>query len=66
MVHFFSISVVATVGVDKYYEWVNLAKFTCFKSVFAKDNVWENVLGANFYNEDVFVGDLLFVYQRSD
>ena len=57
MVHFFSISVVATIGVYKYYEWVNLATFTRLKSVFGKDKVRENVLGANFYIEDVFVGD---------
>ena len=34
--------------------------FTRFRSVFAKDNVGENVLGANFYIEEVFVGDLIF------
>ena len=54
-VHFFFISVVATVSVHKCYEWVNLVTFTRFKSVFANDNVGENVLGANFYIEDVFV-----------
>ena len=42
--NFFSISVIATVGVHKCYEWVNLATFTRLKSVFAKDNVRENVL----------------------
>ena len=36
---------------------MNLANFARLKSVFAKDNVRENVLGANFYIEDVFVGD---------
>ena len=56
MVIFFSISVVATIGVHKCYEWVNLAIFTRFKFVFANDNVRKNVLGANFYIEDVFVG----------
>ena len=30
---------------------------TRLKSVFAKDKVRENVLGANFYIEDVFVRD---------
>ena len=38
---------------------MNLAIFTHLKSVFAKDNVRENLLGANFYIEDVFVGDIL-------
>ena len=56
MVHFFSISVVATAGVHKCYEWVNLATFTRFKSVFSNDNIQENVFGANFYIEDIFVG----------
>ena len=56
MVHFFSISVVATVGINKCYEWVNLATFIRFKSIFATDDVRENVLGASFYIEDVFVG----------
>ena len=32
-------SVVDTIGVYKLYEWVNLATFTRFSSVFAKDNV---------------------------
>ena len=56
MVHFFSISVVGTVGVHKCYEWMNLATFTRLKSVFAKDKVRENVLSANVYIEDVFMG----------
>ena len=42
MVNFFSISVVATVGVHKCYELVNSATFTRLKQVFATDNVREN------------------------
>ena len=39
MVHFFSISVVDTVGVHKCYEWITLAAFTRFTYVFLKDNL---------------------------
>ena len=39
MVHFFSISVVDTVGVHKCYEWIKLAAFTRFTYVFLKDNL---------------------------
>ena len=61
MVHFFSISVFATVGVHKCYEWMKLAIFTRYKSVFGKDYVREK---RKFLHRRCFCGRYIWAIPR--